>query len=133
MVRPSRSVCRVSAAIAVGSSVDADKKQIGYVISLVVVFALALVFIIPIVGRLLGFDPIVTGAWIGGSDKTSRRIFGHRPRQFLRRLSGRLAILRRRPWQAAVLNLRPRNSAMSVPRLQLCFSFGNQAEGMGRS
>ena len=62
------SVCGVSAAIAVGSSVDAEKKQIGYVISLVVVFALALVFIIPIVAKLLGFDPIVTGAWIGGSE-----------------------------------------------------------------
>jgi len=62
------SVCGVSAAIAVGSSVDADKKQIGYIVSLVVVFALALVFVLPLAAGLLGFDPVVAGAWIGGSE-----------------------------------------------------------------
>jgi uncharacterized membrane protein YadS len=62
------SVCGVSAAIAIGSSVDEDKKKVGYVVSLVVIFALVLVFLIPLLARLLGFGEIVTGAWIGGSE-----------------------------------------------------------------
>ena len=62
------SVCGVSAAIAVGSSVGADKKKVGYVVTLVVVYALVLVFAIPFLGRLLGFDQVVIGAWIGGSE-----------------------------------------------------------------
>ena len=62
------SVCGVSAAIAIGSSVDEDKKKVGYVVSLVVIFALALIFLIPFLARLLGFGEIVTGAWIGGSE-----------------------------------------------------------------
>ena len=60
------SVCGVSAAIAVGSSVDADKKKVGYVVTLVVVYALVLIFAIPFLGRLLGFGQVVIGAWIGG-------------------------------------------------------------------
>jgi len=62
------SVCGVSAAIAVGSSVDEDKKKVGYVVTLVVVFALVLIFLIPLIGRLLGFNQVVIGAWIGGSE-----------------------------------------------------------------
>jgi uncharacterized membrane protein YadS len=62
------SVCGVSAAIAIGSSVDEDKKKVGYVVSLVVIFALALIFLIPFLARLFGFGEIVTGAWIGGSE-----------------------------------------------------------------
>lgn len=62
------SVCGVSAAIAVGSSVGEDKKRVGYVVTLVVVFALVLIFLIPLLGRLLGFNEVVIGAWIGGSE-----------------------------------------------------------------
>jgi uncharacterized membrane protein YadS len=61
-------VCGVSAAIAVGSSVDEDKKKVGYVVTLVVVFALVLIFLIPFLGRLLGLNDTVIGAWIGGSE-----------------------------------------------------------------
>ncbi|MCL4516555.1 MAG: putative sulfate exporter family transporter [Firmicutes bacterium] len=62
------SVCGVSAAIAVGSSVKAKEKDVGYVISLVVLYALVLIFLLPILGRALGLNPVVTGAWIGGSE-----------------------------------------------------------------
>jgi uncharacterized membrane protein YadS len=62
------SVCGVSAAIAVGSSVDEDKKKVGYVVTLVVVFGLVLIFLIPFLGRILGFNDTVIGAWIGGSE-----------------------------------------------------------------
>lgn len=62
------SVCGVSAAIAVGSSVKADQKHVGYVASLVVLYALGLIFLLPILSKLIGLDDFVTGAWIGGSE-----------------------------------------------------------------
>ncbi len=62
------SVCGVSAAIAVGASVKADEKKVGYVVSLVVLYALVLIFLLPVLGRALGLSQVVTGAWIGGSE-----------------------------------------------------------------
>jgi len=62
------SVCGVSAAIAVGASVKADEKKVGYVVSLVVLYALVLIFLLPMLGRLLQLRQVVTGAWIGGSE-----------------------------------------------------------------
>lgn len=62
------SVCGVSAAIAVGGSVKAKEKEVGYVVSLVVLYALVLIFVLPVMGRLLGLSDVVTGAWIGGSE-----------------------------------------------------------------
>lgn len=62
------SVCGVSAAIAVGASVKAEEKQVGYIVSLVVLYALVLIFLLPLLGRLFGLSQVVTGAWIGGSE-----------------------------------------------------------------
>ncbi len=62
------SVCGVSAAIAVGASVKADEKKVGYVVSLVVLYALALIFLLPVLGKVLQLTQVVTGAWIGGSE-----------------------------------------------------------------
>lgn len=62
------SVCGVSAAIAVGSSVKANEKHVGYVVSLVVLYALGLIFLLPILARILGLNDYVAGAWIGGSE-----------------------------------------------------------------
>ena len=62
------SVCGVSAAIAVGAAVKADEKKVGYIVSLVVIYALVLIFLLPVLGRLLRLTPVVTGAWIGGSE-----------------------------------------------------------------
>ncbi|GIM46273.1 hypothetical protein DNHGIG_18220 [Collibacillus ludicampi] len=62
------SVCGVSAAIAVGNSVKAPEKQIGYVVSLVVLYGLVLIFILPALGKWLHLPDYVTGAWIGGSE-----------------------------------------------------------------
>lgn len=62
------SVCGVSAAIAVGSSVKADRKDVGYIVSLVVIYALVLIFLMPALARLMHLDVRVAGAWIGGSE-----------------------------------------------------------------
>lgn len=62
------SVCGVSAAIAVGGSVKAEEKHVGYVASLVVLYALVLIFLLPFLARVTGMNDYVAGAWIGGSE-----------------------------------------------------------------
>lgn len=61
------SVCGVSAAIAMGGAVKADEKQVGYSSSLVVFYALILMFVMPGLSALLGLNEHVAGAWFGGS------------------------------------------------------------------
>ena len=62
------SVCGISAAIAVGGSVKANSKHVGYICSLVMVYALVLIFLMPFMSRMLGLSDAVAGAWIGGSE-----------------------------------------------------------------
>jgi uncharacterized integral membrane protein (TIGR00698 family) len=63
------SVCGVSAAIAVGSSVKNEEKKTGYVVSLVVIYALVLIFLLPLLAKaVFGLSDVVAGAWIGGSE-----------------------------------------------------------------
>ncbi len=62
------SVCGVSAAIAVGNTVRAKSRQVGYVVSLVVLYGLVLIFVLPLLVKLFGLSQTVGGAWIGGSE-----------------------------------------------------------------
>jgi uncharacterized integral membrane protein (TIGR00698 family) len=63
------SVCGVSAAIAVGSSVKSEEKKTGYIVSLVVLYALVLIFLLPLLSRVVfHLNDVVAGAWIGGSE-----------------------------------------------------------------
>ena len=62
------SVCGVSASIAVGASVKARKEQIAIAISVVTIWAIVMIFFIPIVSRAIGLHPGVAGAWIGTSE-----------------------------------------------------------------
>lgn len=63
------SVCGVSAAIAVGSSVKNEEKKTGYIVSLVVIYALILIFLLPLLARVVfHLNDVVAGAWIGGSE-----------------------------------------------------------------
>lgn len=62
------SVCGISASIAMGNSVKAKTNEINYVISLVVLYALVLIFVLPLLSRAFGLSDVVAGAWIGGSE-----------------------------------------------------------------
>ena len=62
------SICGVSASIAIGSSVNAKKDHVSVSISMVVVWATVMVFLLPIVCRALGFSDGVAGALIGTSE-----------------------------------------------------------------
>lgn len=62
------SICGVSASIAIGSSVNAEKNHVSISISMVVVWATIMVFFLPIMSHLLGLTPGEAGAWIGTSE-----------------------------------------------------------------
>jgi uncharacterized integral membrane protein (TIGR00698 family) len=61
-------VCGVSGAIAVGGAVGARKEEVSVAISLVVVWAIIMIFVLPLVSRSLGLSTGVAGAWIGTSE-----------------------------------------------------------------
>jgi uncharacterized membrane protein YadS len=61
-------VCGVSAAIAISGAVGAKKEQASVAISLVVFWAILLIFLLPLVSRSLGLATGVAGAWIGTSE-----------------------------------------------------------------
>ena len=61
-------VCGVSGAIAIGGAVGAKKQDVSVAISLVVLWAVAMIFALPLVCRGLGLPTGVAGAWIGTSE-----------------------------------------------------------------
>jgi uncharacterized membrane protein YadS len=61
-------VCGVSGAIAVGGAVGAKRQDVSIVISLVVVWAIVMIFALPLISRALGLSTGVAGAWIGTSE-----------------------------------------------------------------
>ncbi len=62
------SVCGVSASIAVGGAVEAEKEHIAVSISIVSLWALVMIFFLPYASNWLGLHPGVAGAWIGTSE-----------------------------------------------------------------
>jgi uncharacterized integral membrane protein (TIGR00698 family) len=61
-------VCGVSGAIAVGGAVGAKKEEVSVAISLVVVWAIVMIFVLPLIARALHLSTGVAGAWIGTSE-----------------------------------------------------------------
>ena len=62
------SICGVSASIAIGGACRAEKSHVSVAVSMVVVWAIAMIFILPVGARVLGLSPGVAGAWIGTSE-----------------------------------------------------------------
>jgi uncharacterized membrane protein YadS len=61
-------VCGISAAIAIGGAVAAKKEHAPIAITLVVIWAILMVFFLPLVSRALNLPTGVAGAWIGTSE-----------------------------------------------------------------
>ncbi|UCG87300.1 MAG: putative sulfate exporter family transporter [Gemmatimonadota bacterium] len=61
-------VCGVSASIAVGGAVKAGKEHVAISISIVSIWALVMIFVLPLASNALGLHPGVAGAWIGTSE-----------------------------------------------------------------
>lgn len=68
------SICGVSAAIAAAGAVGAKREQLAYVASVVIMFALPLIFIEPWLVTQLGLPTPVAGAWIGGNIDTTAAV-----------------------------------------------------------
>ncbi|BCJ77515.1 hypothetical protein CS0771_70590 [Catellatospora sp. IY07-71] len=68
------SICGVSAAIAAAGAVRARREQLAYAASLVIVFALPSIFLLPWLADVLRLDPAVAGAWIGGNIDTTAAV-----------------------------------------------------------
>ncbi len=62
------SVCGVSASIAVGGAVEAEKEHIAISISIVSLWAIVMIFFLPLASKAMGLHPGVAGAWIGTSE-----------------------------------------------------------------
>lgn len=61
------SVCGVSAAIATGAACRAKREEISLTIGLSLFFTVIMMVVMPAVIRQMGLDPVVGGAWIGGT------------------------------------------------------------------
>lgn len=61
-------VCGVSAAIAVAAAVGAKKEDTSVTITAVVLWAIVMIFVLPLAGRMLLLPTGVAGAWIGTSE-----------------------------------------------------------------
>jgi uncharacterized membrane protein YadS len=61
-------VCGVSAAIAVAGAVGAKKEDTAITITIVVLWAIVMIFTLPFAARALGLPTGVAGAWIGTSE-----------------------------------------------------------------
>ncbi|MPM66588.1 hypothetical protein SDC9_113498 [bioreactor metagenome] len=62
------SICGVSGSIAVGGACRAEKEHVSIAISLVVIWAVIMIALLPIVAHNIGLAPGVAGAWIGTSE-----------------------------------------------------------------
>ena len=68
------SICGISAAIAAAGAVQAKREQLAYTASLVVVFTLPSIFLLPAIANGLGLSQAVAGAWIGGNIDTTAAV-----------------------------------------------------------
>lgn len=60
-------VCGVSAAIATGAACRAKKEEISLAITLSLVFTAVMMVIQPAVISMVGMNPVIAGAWLGGT------------------------------------------------------------------
>ncbi|MFC7740947.1 YeiH family protein [Nocardiopsis composta] len=68
------SICGVSAAIAATGAVQAKREQLAYTASLVILFAVPSIFLLPWLVGLLGLNDAQAGAWIGGNIDTTAAV-----------------------------------------------------------
>ncbi len=61
-------VCGVSAAIAIAGAVGAKKEHAPAAITMVIIWAIIMIFFLPLVSRAMGLSTGVAGAWIGTSE-----------------------------------------------------------------
>ena len=71
MLSSAVSICGVSAAIATCGVIKGDNKKLSYVISLVLIIAIPMMYLLPWLAGLMGLSEEVAGAWLGGTIDTT--------------------------------------------------------------
>lgn len=71
MLSSAVSICGVSAAIATCGVIKGDNKKLSYVISLVLIIAIPMMYLLPWLSNLMGLGEEVAGAWLGGTIDTT--------------------------------------------------------------
>lgn len=71
MLASAVSICGVSAAIATCGVIKGDNKKLSYVVSLVLIVAVPMMYLLPWLANLMNLTPEVTGAWLGGTIDTT--------------------------------------------------------------
>ena len=71
MLASAVSICCVSAAIATCGAIKGDSRKLSFVVSLVLVVAVPMMYLMPWLARSLGLSQEVAGAWMGGTIDTT--------------------------------------------------------------
>lgn len=71
MLASAVSICGVSAAIATCGAIKGDSKKLSLVISIVLVVAIPMMYLMPLLAKWLGLPQEVAGAWLGGTIDTT--------------------------------------------------------------
>lgn len=71
MLSSAVSICGVSAAIATCGAIKGDNKKLSFVVSLVLVVAIPMMYLMPWLAVKLGLSQEVAGAWLGGTIDTT--------------------------------------------------------------
>lgn len=71
MLSSAVSICGVSAAIATCGVIKGDNKKLSYVVSLVLIIAIPMMYLLPWLADLMNLSSEVAGAWIGGTIDTT--------------------------------------------------------------
>ena len=71
MLASAVSICGVSAAIATCGAIKGDNKKLSFVISIVLVVAIPMMYLMPLLAKWMGLSQEVAGAWLGGTIDTT--------------------------------------------------------------
>jgi uncharacterized integral membrane protein (TIGR00698 family) len=68
------SICGVSAAVATSGAMKGDPKKLSFVISLVLIIAIPMMYLLPLLAQWIGMSEEVAGAWLGGTIDTTAAV-----------------------------------------------------------
>ena len=71
MLASAVSICGVSAAIATCGAIKGDSKKLSFVVSIVLIVAIPMMYLMPLLAKWMGLTPEVAGAWLGGTIDTT--------------------------------------------------------------
>ena len=74
LLSSSVSICGVSAAIATSGAIKGDPKKLSFVISLVLIVAIPMMYLLPYLAKWMGLSEEIAGAWLGGTIDTTAAV-----------------------------------------------------------